>query len=102
MEHFVTGGIPSHFMQAVWQLVQELGLSVLYKDGEFTRQWIQRAAGLTSLPIGDNQETWLDAINSSSNAEATGSKTIFVADVEPQFNNWTPHEYQLAWDFIID
>jgi len=62
-----------HFTQAVWRKVQELGLSVLYKDDEFTRQWIRRAAGLPLLPIGDVQDTWLDAMNSSPdvlNAEA--------------------------------
>ncbi|XP_067653191.1 ankyrin-1-like [Haliotis asinina] len=52
-----------HYCQAVWRKTQDLGLAVLYKDNPDVQRWIRRAAGLPLLPVGDVQDTWLDAMN---------------------------------------
>ncbi|XP_046546596.1 uncharacterized protein LOC124256665 [Haliotis rubra] len=58
-------GCYSHFSQAIWRKVQDLGLAVQYQGDPDVRLWVRRASSLALLPEGDVQDAWVDAMDTT-------------------------------------
>ena len=52
-----------HFSQAIWRKVQELGLTIRYKEDEAFNRLVRRAAALPLVPPNEVDNVWLEALN---------------------------------------
>lgn len=49
-----------HYCQCLWRKVQELGLSVAYRQHRHVKQWIRRYSALPLLPVDDVEKGFFD------------------------------------------
>lgn len=52
-----------HYSQAIWRKVQELGLSVRYKEDMAFNRLVRRASALPLVPLESIDSVWMEALN---------------------------------------
>ena len=106
-----------HYSQAVWRKVQNLGLTVRYReDREFIRL-VRRASALPLVPMESFPEVWMEAMNEADYVAATqfmdymtetwvyNLGTLFPMELWNQFDNLDScrtNNHLEAWHSVIN
>jgi hypothetical protein len=78
-----------HFSQALWRKIQDLGLTIRYKEDQAFNRLVRRAAALPLVPPNLVHDVWMMALNEVADEEVDRFKdyvtTTWVDDIAARF-----------------
>ena len=72
-----------HFSQALWRKMQDLGLTVRYKEDQTFNRLVLRAAALLLVPPNQVHHLWMMALNEAVDEEVDRFKEVYTREVSP-------------------
>ena len=80
-------GCHFHFTQCIWRKIQELGLSVEYKENKQTRVWLEYFKTLAFIPLNLVDSTFLYLLSIQPQSEHTDKIKSFINYFQSTFSS---------------